>query len=59
MADHGGVDYRQNPMLMVKAMNNSADFRISSAPISYDDLLNTMLWLATRMIGMSLMFFLE
>ena len=47
MADHGGVDYRQNPMLMVKAMNNSADFRISSAPISYDDLLNTMLWLAT------------
>lgn len=47
MGDHGGVEYRHNPMLMVKSANSESEFTISNAPISFDDLLNTMLYLAT------------
>lgn len=47
MADHGNTGLKQNPLLMIKPMNTRSEFKISSAPVSYDDLLNTMLFLAT------------
>lgn len=43
MADHGyGLSYgprnRQHPVLFVKGKNESHDYTVSEAPISYDDL---------------------
>lgn len=47
MGDHGWVDLNQNPMLMIKQAGGDEDFAVSTAPVSYDDLLNIMLYLAT------------
>ena len=43
MADHGNIDRQQNPLLMIKAKNSQGDFGISTAQISYMDLLPTFL----------------
>lgn len=47
LADHGNIGFSQNPVLMIKQAGISKAFSISSAPISYDDILNTFLYLAT------------
>lgn len=47
MADHGWTELNQHPMLMVKPVESDQEFTISSTPVSYEDLLNTMLYLAT------------
>ena len=43
MADHGNIEAQQNPLFMIKTKNNRGAFRISTAPISYTDLLPTFL----------------
>lgn len=47
MADHGSVGLSQNPVLMIKQAGTDKVFSISSAPISFDDIVNTFLYLAT------------
>lgn len=48
MADHGKIGFSQNPILMIKRSGFNNDFSISSAPVSFDDILNTFLCLATN-----------
>lgn len=38
MADHGSGDFRHNPVLIVKGINEKHEYRVSEVPISYDDL---------------------
>ena len=47
LADHGAINYCQNPLLLVKESSVSKDFTISDAPISYEDLMPTMIYMAT------------
>lgn len=49
IADHGKINMGQNPILMVKQTGIKKEFSITSAPVSFDDLLNTMLYLSTDM----------
>lgn len=48
MADHGDVGYSQNPLFMIKRFNETKDFEISYAPISYYDLNATLLQMITN-----------
>ena len=43
LGDHGSYNKRQNPTLMIKPFNCRDEFKISKAPISYDDLPGTLL----------------
>lgn len=43
MADHGGIAPYGNPLFMIKPKNHEGDFKVSNAPISYTDLLPTLL----------------
>jgi hypothetical protein len=47
MADHGAIDKNQNPLLLVKPEKSEKRFSVSTAPISFDDLQNTILYLCT------------
>lgn len=47
LADHGSVDYNQHPLLLVKQSGEKKEFTISDAPISYEDLMPTMIYMAT------------
>lgn len=47
IADHGLVDMRQNPILLVKPVGSDKDFVVLSDPVSFDDLLNTILYMAS------------
>lgn len=38
MADHGGVNLHENPLLMVKRSGDRGAFQISEAPVSYADI---------------------
>lgn len=44
LADHGHYNYSQNPILLVKEFNKVSNFNISDAPISYEDLLPTLIY---------------
>jgi hypothetical protein len=39
MADHGALDYRNKPLLMIKDRNSIDDFSISSIPVTYENII--------------------
>jgi len=47
LADHGNYNYSQNPLLLVKDFNSDGSFEISDAPISFEDLMPTIIYWIT------------
>ena len=48
LADHGKIGFCQNPLLMVKPREKRGDLLLeSSAPVSYEDLCSTIMYLCT------------
>lgn len=46
LADHGEIDYLQNPVLLIKKRNETKEFSVSDLPVSYENLHPTIISLA-------------
>lgn len=47
MADHGCINYEQNPLFMIKTFDSNNDFQMNYAPLSYFDLHATLISIIT------------